>query len=451
MTSNIFQRYIDKTPGSAALHRRAADLFPSGITHDGRYMQPHPLFVARAAGGRKWDVDGNEYVDFFGGHGSLLLGHCHPAVVEAVTAQAARGSHYGASHALEVEWAEMVRQMVPCAERVRFTASGTEATLLGLRLARIYTGKPRFLRFSAHFHGWHDAVVFGGPAAVSDAPAGVAAEVVSSAVVCPPGDAAALRALVEANDSVGALILEPTGASFGHVPLPGQFLKEVREIARQHGIVLIFDEVISGFRCAPGGAQEFYGVTPDLATFAKVLAGGYPGGALAGRAEIFAAMQFGSQDGRVLPPPLSHQGTFNANPVSAAAGIATLKLVRSTGIIDCANRGAAILREGMNERLRRRGSPWCAYGDFSGFHVFTNPARENIGPEEIQAGRVSWKTLKAATPAPLMHKIRAALLCGGIDVCTWPGGWVSGVHSDADIERALAAFDTALDLLREEG
>jgi len=350
--SGILKQYIGKTPGSAERYRRAAGLFPSGVTHDARYLLPHPLFVSRAAGARKWDVDGNEYVDYFGGHGSLLLGHCHPAVVDAVVRQASLGSHYGACHDLELEWAELVQKMVPCAGKVRFTASGTEATLLALRLARVFTGKPRFVRFAAHFHGWHDYAVFGGSSSLTDAPAGVPEGVVSTAVVCPPGDIEALRRAVDGAADIGAVILEPTGASFGHVPQSGEFLAQVREITSGRGIVLIFDEVISGFHCAPGGAQEFYGVTPDLATFAKVMAGGYPGGALAGRADLFDGMQFATKEGRIVPPALSHQGTFNANPVSAAAGIATLEIVRSTGIIDCANRNAAALRDAMNDRLR---------------------------------------------------------------------------------------------------
>jgi glutamate-1-semialdehyde 2,1-aminomutase len=269
-------------------------------------------------------------------------------------------------------------------------------------------------------------------------------------VVCPPGDIAELRRLLETSGDVGTVILEPTGASFGHVPSSGEFLAQVRELTRARGVVLIFDEVISGFRCAPGGAQQYFGVTPDLATFAKVLAGGYPGGALAGRADLFDCMQYLAQDGRIAPPPLSHQGTFNANPISAAAGVATLETVRSTGIIDCANRAAAALRDAMNQTLRRRGSSWCVYGDFSAFHIFTNPDRQNVGPQDIQQGRVPWKMLKTATPPALMHRIRTALLCGGADICGWPGGWVSGVHGDAEIGRAAAAFDTALDLLDEE-
>src|SRR5689334_3773205 len=170
---------------SAALFAEAQKVFPSGVTHDGRYLQPVPLYVTHAKGSRKWDVDGNEYVDYFGGHGALILGHNHPLVVDAVTAQLGKGAHYGASHALEVEWAELVHQMVPSAAKVRFTTSGTEATHLALRLARAFTGKSKIVRFGGHFHGWHDQVSF--PA--GGAP-GIASGMVDDTLIVPPNDTA---------------------------------------------------------------------------------------------------------------------------------------------------------------------------------------------------------------------------------------------------------------------
>src|SRR5436853_4782172 len=157
----IEDRYRSRTPRSAALHARASRVLPAGLTHDSRAASPYPIYVARASGPRKWDVDGNEYVDYFGGHGALLLGHGHPAVVEAIERQVKLGTHWGASHELEVRWAELVNRLIPCAERVRFTASGTEASHLALRLARAFTAKPKVIRFVGHFHGWHDGVAAG--------------------------------------------------------------------------------------------------------------------------------------------------------------------------------------------------------------------------------------------------------------------------------------------------
>src|SRR5712692_1682055 len=352
--SRILREYADKTPGSARLYERARRLFPNGVTHVGRYLQPHPIYVSRTAGSHKWDVDGNDYVDYFGGHGALLLGHNHPAVMEAVREQLARGSHYGASHELEVEWAELIQEMVPCAERLRFVNSGTEATLLVLRLARAYTGKPMVVRFGGHFHGWHDQVAFS-----ADASPGIPKAVADQVLVLPPNDMARFCDLCDERNDIAAVILEPTGATFGHIPLPRQFLADLRAITAQRGIVLIFDEVVTGFRCSPGGAQGLDGITPDLAPLAKIVAGGYPGAALAGQADILRFLEYRNDGEQLKLPAIPHQGTFNGAPVSAAAGIATLRLVRESDVIARANRTAAAIRDGMNDAIRRVGASWC--------------------------------------------------------------------------------------------
>jgi glutamate-1-semialdehyde 2,1-aminomutase len=205
--------------------------------------------------------------------------------------------------------------------------------------------------------------------------------------------------------------------------------------------------VITGFRCAPGGAQQHFGITPDLATFAKIVAGGFPGGALAGRADLLRVMEF---DG-FSPPPVPHQGTFNATAISATAGIAVLKLIRSGGVIETVNRLAAALRDGVNAAIRRLGASWCVYGDFSGFHVYTNPSGESVSVEDIQAGKVDYRKLKGSMPPALMHKIRAGILVGGADVCPWPGGWLSSAHVQDDIDRTVCAFEGLLRMLAEEG
>ncbi|MGH9721279.1 MAG: aspartate aminotransferase family protein, partial [Bryobacteraceae bacterium] len=345
--SKILRGYAEKTPGSAKLYLKARDLFPGAVTHVGRYLKPHPLFVARAAASRKWDVDGNEYVDYFGGHGALMLGHNHPVVLEAVEAQIKNGSHYGASHELEVEWAQLIHEMVPCAERIRFTSSGTEATMLAMRVARAFTRKNAVLRFHGHFHGWHDQA-----AASTELAPGIPKETAGLVVLCPPNDIAAFKQTLESRSDIAAVILEPTGATFGQIPTPVEFLYELRELTRRHRILLIFDEVITGFRCSPGGVQWEHGITPDLVTLAKIVAGGYPGGVLAGRSDILEVLQH--REGEpIAGPPVAHQGTFNANPVSAAAGVATLRLIRDGGFISKANQTAAAIRKGLNDVLKR--------------------------------------------------------------------------------------------------
>jgi len=440
--ASILRSYADKTPGSRALHARATALLNNGVTHVGRYLEPHPVYIERAAGSRKWDVDGNEYVDYFGGHGALILGHNHPAVMEAVTAQLPNGVHYGASHALEIEWAELIHELIPSAERVRFLNTGTEATHLALRVVRAFTGRNKIIRFAGHFHGWHDHVCFppGGAA-------GIIPGIVEDTLIVDPNDTARVDELLSTHDDVAAVILEPTGATFGHVPAGGDVLRQLRDITARHGVPLIFDEVISGFRCSPGGAQQFYGVTPDLTTLAKIVAGGYPGAALAGRADILSVLDYRQENGRIEAPPVLHQGTYNAGPVSAAAGIATLRHIRDRDVVERANRTAAAIRDELNAAIERRGLGWCAYGLFSDFHIYCG----NASPEDIYAGKVPWRELKGSIRPELVHKIRTGMLLHGVDIIGWPGGVVSAVHTEEDVGRTAAAFEATLAMLQEEG
>jgi glutamate-1-semialdehyde 2,1-aminomutase len=438
--SKILQGYAERTPGSRTLHERAKSSLPDGVTHVGRYLEPHPIYVERAAGSRKWDVDGNEYVDYLGGHGALILGHNHPSVLEAVAKQVQKGAHYGSSHRLEVEWAELINQLIPSAERVRFTVTGTEATLLALRVARASTKRTKVIRFAGHFHGWHDHVCFpegGAP--------GVVAGIVDDTLIASPNDIEQVERWLSRED-VAAVIIEPTGATFGHVPTTGETLRRLRELATQYRALLIFDEVISGFRCSPGGAQRFYGAIPDLTTLAKILAGGYPGAALAGRADVLGLLEY--RQGEQLQLPLvTHQGTYNAGPVSAAAGIATLQQVRDTDVLDRANSTAAAIREGINLVARRRGLKWCAYGEFSDFHLY----RGEASPEEIHAGKVPPKELKGSMPLGLVNKIRAGFLLHGVEIAAWPGGFASSVHTQEDVDRTVSAFESTFAMLAAEG
>ena len=448
-TSRLLEEYRARTPTSARLAERARRVFPSGVTHDGRYLEPYPIYVDRAAGSRKWDVDGHEYVDYAGGHGALLLGHCHPQVVAAVEQQLARGTHYGACHELEIRWGELVQQLVPSAERVRFTSSGTEATLLAVRLARAYNGRKKILRFLGHFHGWHDHMAFGVTSHFDGSPTpGVLPAVAEDVLLAPPGDIAATARLLERGD-VAAVIIEPTGASWGQVPVAPEFLAELRKLTRELDVVLIFDEVISGFRCSPGGAQAVYGITPELTTLAKIVAGGLPGGALVGRAEIMEALDFAASQaaGRDKVP---HQGTFNANPLSAAAGIATLQIVASTDVCQRANDYAARLRDALSAVVRYEGLPWVVYGTFSSFHIFLNPQRLDVTAEEIPAGRLDYRDIKSV-PRSLVTNLRLGMLLAGVELFSWPGGPTSAVHSETDLERTSEALRQTVRRLRDEG
>src|SRR5262249_48263130 len=291
--SSLTQRYEAEFPASRKLHEQAKGLFPNGVTHDLRHLEPFPVYVERAEGAWKWDVDGHRLIDFWCGHGSILLGHSHPAVVVAVQRQMGRATHPGACHELGVEWGRWVQRLVPSAERLRFVSSGTEATLMALRLARIFTGKPRVLKFAGHFHGWNDFVTPGADPPYDGSPVpGIPREVAANTVIVPPNDPAAVERALETDPDIGCVILEPTGGHWGAVPVRGDFLRALRELTAKRGRLLIFDEVISGFRVSPGGAQAHYGVTPDLTTLAKILAGGLPGGCVAGRADVLAALEF---------------------------------------------------------------------------------------------------------------------------------------------------------------
>jgi glutamate-1-semialdehyde 2,1-aminomutase len=447
--SRIVAAWRARTPGSADLAREAAALFPSGITHDGRMQDPYGPYIARASGAHKWDVDGNRYVDFFGGHGALILGHAHPEVTVAIAAAAAEGTQFGASHPREVAWAQQIRRMVPSAERIRFTSSGTEATLMAVRLARAFTGRPRLLRLIGHFHGWHDHMTPGYASHFDGTPTpGVLAGVAEGIVLAPPGDIAAAERLLAQGD-VAAAILEPTGASFGQVPLPPEFLRALRAATERAGTLLIMDEVVTGFRVSPGGAQEAFGVRPDLSTFAKIVAGGMPGACVAGRREILDLLDFGATAaaGRER---IGHQGTFNASPVSAAAGLACLRVVADTDACARAAATAAELRAALNRALAAEGVAWAAYGTSSGFHLFLNPAGRAITPETFDPHAVPMTELKNPS-ARLVSRLRLALLLNGVDVNSRLSGFTSIAHDANDIAAAAAALRESIVMLRAEG
>jgi glutamate-1-semialdehyde 2,1-aminomutase len=431
--------FVRDRPGSAALYARAGEVFPSGVTHDARYLSPFPLYMRDASGPYKWDVDGHRYIDYAIGHGALMFGHAHPTLVEAVQAQVARGTHFGAAHELEVEWGEWTKRLIPSAERVRFTASGTEATHMAIRLARSFTGRTRVLKFEGHFHGWHDAVTAGvEPPYDVPSSSGVPGSVLDAVVVLPP-DLERVEAALSAGD-IAAVIVEPTGAAWGALPIDADFLHGLREATRATGTVLIFDEVITGFRCAPGGAQEVYGITPDLTTLAKILAGGLPGGAVCGRLEIMDIIRFGDNAAWNRGRRIAHPGTYNGNPLSAVAGTAALKLCADGTAQAHANRLGARLRDGLNAVGAKYDLEGCAYGTFSMFHLVLDRGRLHAegGPIYVK-GR-----------DPRVTKLRKAMIVQGVDFFS-TGGMVSAVHSDADIDVTVAAFARAMDALDKDG
>ena len=448
--TTILERFEQLHPSSRRLHQRAAGLFPNGVTHDIRYFAPFPLYVQRAQDSHKWDVDGNEIIDFVMGHGALLLGHNHPQVQEAVARQLTLGTHYGASQELEIQWAERVQQLIPSAEVVRFTSSGTEATMMAVRLARAYTGRNTLVRFRYHFHGWNDNMV-GAPdrEGVHPHALGVPDETLANVVVIPQNDPETLHRTLR-EEEVAAVILEPTGAAAGMVPLEPALLPELREATREAGALLIFDEVVTGFRISPGGVQAASGVTPDLTTLAKILAGGLPGGAVAGRQEILAFIEFKEGVRAGFSQRIPHPGTFNANPLSAAAGVAALQVV-ATGDpqrhADALNR--TLVRR-LNEVIRSEGVPGCAYGHSSIFHLILGAEC----PRPIDDFEWNWDGQPSdRMPHPAGEAywaLRRGMLNEGIDLID-TGGRVAVAHTEQDVDHTIQALTSTVRQMKEEG
>ena len=448
--STIIAVYREKTPGSERLSREAHTVFPSGLTHDSRHLEPYGIYVEQSEGSRKWDVDGNEYVDYFGGHGSLLLGHGHPAVRAAVHRALDGGTHFGSGHETEIRWAQLVTRLIPSAEKLRFTASGTEATHMALRLARAFTGRSRTVRFMTHFHGWHDHMTSGVGSHFDGTPTpGVLPGIADEVALVPPGDIGAVEQAFDAHDDIAAVILEPMGTHTGQVPHAPGFLERLRDITRTHGALLIFDEVVSGFRVSPGGAQAHYGVTPDLTALAKIVSGGLPGGAIAGRREILDLLDFEVAANRGQTK-IGHQGTYNANPVSAAAGVAALTTIAETDACARASHSAQSLRSALNTVIEDSGTPWAVYGEFSVFHIFTNPRSRAIKASEFDPLEYGFEELALKAKEPI-RKLRLALLINGVDFTGWPGGTVSIAHTAEDIAETSEAFARALHLLKQDG
>jgi glutamate-1-semialdehyde 2,1-aminomutase len=438
---DAFSRRFQK---SAELYERSRHAIAGGITHDSRNFAPFPIYIERADGSRKWDVDGNELVDHWMGHGSLLLGHNHPQVTAAVAEQVHLGTHYGACHELEVAWAEQIARLIPSAEWVRFTMSGTEATMLAMRDARAFTGRELVIRFAGHFHGWHDYAMAGyQPPFDTPTSTGVPRVVAETMLVAYPNNIDSVRGLLDAHPGqVAAVIVEPGGGSNAIIPTSVPFLRELRALCTERGVVLIFDEVITGFRYSPGGAQQVYGVTPDVTTLAKIVAGGLPGGAVVGRRDILNVQAFKGELHKDRFERVLQQGTFNANPLSAAAGLNALQIVEEGWATDQANDAGEQIRAGLRDCLERRGVAGAILGDFSVFQILLGEGMEEAAAttdvQRLMAGRGAVNTL------------RKAMLLNGVDLMR-SGGFTSIVHRDDELTHTINAFDRSLEALQREG
>lgn len=450
--TTILETYERKHPRSAALAAQARAVFPDGVTHDTRRLTPFPLYVERGAGAHKWDVDGNDIVDYVSGHGALLLGHSRPEVVAAVRDQVTRGTHLGASTELEIAWGRLVQRLIPSAERLRFTSSGTEATQMAVRLARAFTGKDRLLKFENHFHGWSDTVTGNIiPGAEYPRAAGVTSATLAQQIILPPNDSLAVERTLDEHRDIAAVILEPTGAHMGAIPIEPQFLRDLRALCTRTGVILIFDEVVTGFRASPGGVQARYNIIPDLTTLAKILAGGLPGGAVAGRAELLNRIAFSDDPEWNQSERVAHPGTFNANPLSAAAGCAGLGIVAEGEANKQADAMALLLARRMNEAIVRRGVKGCVYGLASMLHVLLG--QECLPPED----GITWRWqdpgrrwVPSMGPAPSLA-LKRGMINEGVDLMTGGVMLVSAAHTEAEVDTTVAAFERVLGQMQAEG
>ena len=442
MPDSIQDEYIRKNPKSAALFPRFQQIFPSGGTgNDPAMGGPFPLTYERGLGSRKWDVDGNEYIDYQIGSASLLLGHAHPEVVAAVQEAVPHGSAFGAPVEKVLEWGERVIDLVPCAEKVRFVGSGSEATALAIRIARAYTGKDKIVRWEGHFHGHHDYVQPGNlyPYNVPSS-TGIPQGAIDSVIILPV-DLDALDRVLAADKEIAAVITEGSGASYGTVPLPAGFVQGVRDLTTKHNVVMILDEVITGFRWSPGGLQRKLGVTPDICSMAKILTGGLAGGGVAGKEELMQTLELTGDSHHNRFERVLHSGTFNSNPYTTAAGNAALRIAGTGEMQDQADRMAERLRVGLRQIVDRYEVAACVYGEASTYHMY-------FGDTTIEGLDAS--TLKLPKPA-IETAFRQALNVRGVDLMSRTSGVTSGVHTENDIDLSLEAFDGAFKAMMDEG
>jgi len=409
---------------SERLFAEALDLLPGGVSSPVRAFRAiggSPLFIERGEGAHLVDVDGNRYVDYVLSWGPLILGHAHPRIVAALEEAMRKGTSFGAPSPLELDLARLVRDAMPSIELVRFVSSGTEATMSALRVARAFTQRAKIVKFVGCYHGHADLLLVEAGSGVAtlglpDSP-GVTPGAVADTLTAPFNDLAAVERLFEAHDDIAAVILEPVVGNMGLVlPQPG-FLEGLREVTAANGALLVFDEVMTGFRVHPGGAQALYGVTPDLTTLGKVIGGGLPVGAYGGRREI---MELVAPSG-----PVYQAGTLSGNPLAMTAGIETLRAISEPGVWDALERGGARLEAGL-----------AALGD----GVQVARAGTMFGMFFSDVPVTSWDEAKRADTARFAA-FHAAMLGRGVYIAPsqFEAGFLSTAHGYAEIDATIAA------------
>ena len=414
---------------SRELFERSQRVIPGGVNSPVRAFRAvggTPIFFREARGSRLIDEDGREYVDYVGSWGPMILGHCDPQVVAAVRDAAGRGLSFGAPTALELEMAELLTRAMPSLEQVRLVSSGTEAVMSALRLARGFTGRSLIVKFEGCYHGHSDfllvkagsgALTFGNPTS-----AGVPPEMTSKTLVLDYNDVGQVSdAFAKFGDDIAAVVLEPIAGNMNFVRPDAAFIHALRELCSRHGALLIFDEVMTGFRVAAGGAQALYGVAPDLTTLGKVIGGGLPVGAFGGRRDVMA---------KLAPVgPVYQAGTLSGNPVAVAAGLATLRKVLAPGFFDSLRRTTDGLLTGLKQAADAAGVAFSTEGEGGMFGIFFRDAAPRSFAEVMQSDRERF------------NRFFHAMLARGVYLApsAFEAGFVSAAHTAADLETTLAA------------
>lgn len=416
------EKYSLRTRKSKILYERAKKVLPGGVSYGIRYFQPYPFFTARAKGSKLYDVDGNEYVDFWLGHTALILGHSPQAVVDAVKKQVENGTIYGTSHEMEVELAEQIARMVPSAEMTRFTNSGTEANMYAIRLARATMGKDKIAKFEGGWHGGYDALQKGVkyPYDMKES-AGLTNGSINDTILLPYNDLDGVNAKLK-DKEVASITIEPVLGGGGCIPADKEFLKGLRELCDERGILLIFDEVITGFRLAPGGGQQYFGVKPDISVFGKILGGGFPVGAFCAHKELMERID--SQKYK-RPSYSFHGGTFAANPVTMTAGYTTLKLLENGMLIDKLNKLGEKVKKELQDIFENNRVEVQVTGMASLFNIhFTNSEIHN-------ASDIAKANLKK------LLNYNLVLIENGVFFLPTHSGALCTEHSEKDINKLL--------------